>query len=174
MKWQQLIADTYTETARRLELALDGLTVDNLNQQPASDCNSIGWLAWHMTRAQELINGWFTGEQQLWVKDNWHSRFDRAPDPDDTGWGHSSEEAAAFKSPDSETLMEYHRAVLEKSLHYISKLTEAELERDFVTKEPKRAKIHRMLVLMISENFQHVGQIAYLRGLLIGKGWSDY
>jgi uncharacterized damage-inducible protein DinB len=173
MKWQQLIGDTYIETARRLELALDGLTVNDLNQQPASECNSIGWLAWHITRAQELINGWFTGEQQLWVKDNWHGRFDRAPDPDDTGWGHSSEEAAAFKSPDSGTLLEYHRAVLEKSLHYINKLTEAELERDY---EGYRgtSKIHRALVAMISDNLQHVGQIAYLRGLLKGKGWSDY
>jgi len=170
MKWQQLIGDIYTEISQELERALDGLTVDDLNQQPDSDCNSIGWLAWHLTRCQDAANDYLTGEGQLWVKDNRHGRFGRAPNPMDTGWGHSSEDAAAFKSPDSGTLTEYHRTVLEKTLHYINnRLTEADLEREY----EGTTKVYELLVGIISDNLQHVGQVAYLRGLLKGKGWSD-
>ncbi len=175
MKWQHLIGDIYTEISRELERALDGLTVDDLNQQPDSGCNSIGWLAWHLTRCQDVTTGNLTGEEQLWVKENWHDRFGRIPDPADTGWHHNSEDVAGFKSPDGVTLMEYHRAVLEKTLHYINnKLTEADLERVYENStSPGTSKVHTLLVGIISDNLQHVGQVAYLRGLLRGKGWSD-
>lgn len=175
MKWQQLMGDIYTEISQELERALNGLTVHDLNQQPNLDCNSIGWLAWHLTRCQDGDNEGLTGEGQLWIKDKWHNRFGRASDPVDTGVSHSSEDVAAFKSPDSGTLMEYHRAVLEKTLHYINnKLTEADLEREFENPVfTGTTKVRRLLVDIISDNLQHVGQIAYVRGLLKGKGWSD-
>ena len=175
MKWQQLVGDIYTEISLELERALDGLTVDDLNQQPDSDCNSIGWIAWHLTRCQDGDNEGLTGEEQIWIKDKWYSRFGRAPDPLDTGYSHSSEDVAAFRSPDSRTLIEYHRAVLEKTSHYINnKLTEADLEREFENPVfTGTTKVRRLLVAIISDNLQHVGQIAYVRGLLKGKGWSD-
>ena len=53
MEWQQLIGDIYIRISQELERALDGLTVDDLNQQPRPDCTSIGWLAWHLTRSQD-------------------------------------------------------------------------------------------------------------------------
>ena len=175
MKWQQLIGDIYAETSLELERALDGLSVDDLNQQPASNCNSIGWLAWHLARGHDGDNEGLTGEEQVWIKDEWYSRFGRTPDPMDTGYSHSLEDIAAFKSPDSRTLIEYYHAVLEKTLYYINnKLTEADLEREFINPIfPKTTKVRRLLVAIISDNLQHVGQIAYVRGLLKGKGWSD-
>ena len=106
MKWQHLIGDIYTEISRELERALDGLTVDALNQQPDSDCNSIGWLAWHLTRCQDKTTGDLTGEEQPWVKENGHDRFGGIPDPVDPVWHHNSEDVAGFKSPDGGTLME--------------------------------------------------------------------
>ena len=175
MKWQQLIADIYAEISVELERALDGLTVDDLNQQPDSDCASMGWLAWHLTRCQDGDNEGLMGEGQLWIKDKWYSRFGRAPDPVDTGYSHSSEDIAAFRSPDSKILIEYHHAVLKKTLHYINnKLTEDDLEREFKNPIfPGTTEVRRLLVAIISDNLQHVGQIAYVRGLLKGKGWSD-
>jgi len=57
MEWQQLITDIYKRILQELEHALDGLTVDDLNQQPHPNCNSIGWLTWHLTRAQDRVGG---------------------------------------------------------------------------------------------------------------------
>lgn len=175
MKWQQLITDIYERILPELEVALDGLTVDDLNQQPRPDCNSIGWLVWHLTRVQDTVIEDLVGEEQLWIKDNWYTKFNRVPDPIDTGEGHSPEELAAFRSPDSDTLLEYHRAVLEHTKHYlINKLSETDLEREFENPTyPTIPTVGACLVGVLNDNLQHVGQVAYIRGLLKGKGWLD-
>jgi hypothetical protein len=175
MSWQQLVADIYNETSMELEHALEGLTVNDLNQRPDSNCNSIGWLAWHLARGQDADNEGLFGEEQVWIKDKWYNKFDRAPDPMDTGYHHSPEDIAVFRSPDRQTLIEYYYAVLQKTLCYLNNnLTEDDLEREFENPIfPKTTKVRRLLVAIISDNLQHVGQIAYVRGLLKGKGWSD-
>ncbi len=173
MEWQQLIMDLFLRISQELERVLDGLTVDDLNQIPRADCNSIGWLAWHLTRSQDRNVGEVMGEEQLWIKDGWHAKFNRAPDPSETGFGHSSEDAAAFRSPDGKTLLAYHRAVLERSKDYIgSKLSETELTRESKSLTLATVNtVHARLVGVINDNLQHVGQAAYVRCLLKGKGW---
>ncbi len=113
------------------------------------------------------------GEEQLWIKGGWHARFNRAAEPADTGFGHSSADVAAFRSPDGKTLLAYHRAVLGRSKGYIgSKLSVAELATE--SESPTVTTIDTVgacLAGVISGNLQHVGQAAYVRGLLKGKGW---
>ena len=101
MKWQQLIMDLFRRISQELETVLQGLTVDDLNQKPAPDCNSIGWLAWHLTRSHDRNITELAAEEQVWIRNNWYAKFNRSPDPTETGFGHSSENAAAFISPDS-------------------------------------------------------------------------
>ncbi len=174
MDWQDLLTDGYGRILQALEKALDGLTQDDLNQQPHTDCNSMGWLTWHVTRVQDHHIADLMGEEQLWLKDGWHLRFNRASDPSDTGFGHSAEDIAAFKLPDVETLLEYHRAVLGRSKRYIATLSTSDLDREL--NEPWFQPLPTAgvrLVSVMSDNLQHVGQVAYLRGLLKGKGWSS-
>lgn len=174
MDWQDLLTDGYGRILQALEKALDGLTQDDLNQQPHTDCNSMGWLTWHVTRVQDHHIADLMGEEQLWLKDGWHVRFNRASDPSDTGFGHSSEDIAAFKLPDVETLLEYHRTVLGRSKRYIATLSTSDLDREL--NEPWFQPLPTVgvrLVSVMSDNLQHVGQVAYLRGLLKGKGWSS-
>ncbi len=176
MKWQQLITDCYERVLQILEKTLDSLTEDDLNQQPRPDCNSMGWIAWHVSR---VLDRWLisdlTGEEQLWLSEGWHARFNRPSDPEDTGWHHSSHDVAAFQSPDVQTLLQYHQAVLERTKRYIASLSAADLDRQFKGSEGSLSTtIGGHLVGIISENLQHAGQMAYLRGLLKGKGWSDW
>ena len=175
MEWQLLISDLFTRISQELERVLDGLTVDELNQKPHPDCNSIGWLCWHLTRSNDRNLSELVKKQQLWIRDEWHTRFNRAPDPTDTGFGHSPEEVAAFKSPDSKTILEYHNAVLELAKQYIdNNLSETDLKRRVKSPTLKNvATVRRRLLGIISEGLQHVGQAAYVRGLLEGKGWRD-
>ena len=171
MEWQQLVIDTFERIAQVLERALKGLTTDDLNQQPRPDCNSMGWLAWHLTRWQDFCIADLMGEEQLWIKDKWYARFHRSPDPADTGMGHSVADLAAFQSPNANTLLEYHHAVAERSRGYLSNLSPADLEREL--DHPRARTVGARLVGIVSDNLQHVGQIAYVRGLLKGKGWLD-
>ena len=172
MDWQELIIDGYGRVFQVLTKALSGLTQNDLNEQPHPDCNSMGWLAWHLTRVQDDHIAGLMVEEQLWIKDGWYARFNRDPNPKDIGFGHSSEEVAAFKSPDAETLLEYHGAVLERAKRYITGLSVADLNREL--NEPWYQPLPTVgvrLVSVMSDSLQHAGQVAYVRGLLKGKGW---
>ena len=174
MEWQELITDGYGRVLEELEVALTGMTQDDLDQQPHPDCNSMGWLAWHLTRVQDDHIADLMGEEQLWLRDGWYVRFNRAPDAKDIGWGHSSEQVSAFRSPDVETLLAYHRAVLERTKRYIATLSLADLDREL--NEPWFQPLPTVgvrLVSIMSDDLQHAGQVAYLRGLLKGKGWLE-
>jgi len=174
MNWQRLLDYGFSSVLRVLERALDGLTSDDLDKQPSPDSNSIGWITWHLTRYQDDRIAEFMGENQLWVSERWYTQFNRSDDPKDTGLGHSSEEVRAFKSPSVDTLLSYHRAVRERTKPYLLNLSLADLDREISIPGVERPpKLGGYLVGVLSDNLQHAGQVAYLRGLLKGKGWTE-
>ena len=168
MEFQQLLQNIFERASQYLEGALDGLTQEDLNRLPNPDCNSIGWLTWHLTRVQDSAVSGFMGKEQIWITDRWCSKFNRDPDPKDVGFGHSSEDVANFQSPDTKTLLDYHYAVQRQTKEYISKLSTTELGRE--TNNPRNPTIGLRLAAIINDNLQHTGQVAYLRGLFKGKG----
>ena len=173
MKWQQLLVDLYRRLSGELEHVLAGLTIEEFHHRPAGDANPIGWLCWHATRGLDrTIGDVFQGEQ-LWIRDGWYARFGRKPDPNDTGYGHSFKEAGDFTAPDIETLLEYHRAVIDASIRYLESLSEQDLDREFpLSAHPgKTITIGARIVGNLNDCLQHVGQAAYVRGLLKGQGW---
>ncbi len=171
MEWRQMVINIYEKTSQVLTKALEGLDQNDLDQQPKPDCNSIGWLAWHMTRTQDRATAQLVIEEQLWIKDGWHNKFNRPPDPQDFGLGHGLEDLAAFKSPNVETLLGYDDAVRQRSKRYIGSLSETDLDRKL--DHPKFPTVGVRLTAVISDNLQHAGQAAYIRGLLKGKRWLD-
>ena len=80
MTWRQLLINIFIRISEVLDISLRGLTTDELNVQPRPDCNSIGWLAWHLTRVQDRAISWLIGKEQLWTKEAWHAKFDRSAD----------------------------------------------------------------------------------------------
>jgi len=175
MEWNDLLTDGYGRVLEILERVLKGLTQDDLNWQPRPDCNSIGWLTWHLTRQQDAQIASLMGEEQLWLKDKWHAKFKRPPDLGDIGFGHSAEQVAAFRSPDTEMLLSYHRAVLERSKQYFLTLSKTDLDQEL--DEPWYQPIPTVGVRLISimdDAVLHAGQAAYVRGLRQGKGWQKY
>ena len=169
MEFQQLLIEVFERVSQMLEKALDGLTQDDLNCLPNPDCNSIGWLVWHLTRVQDSAISNLMDKEQCWIDDKWYSKFGRNPDPNDRGVGHSSEDVSNFKSPDSKTLLEYYRIVFKHTKEYISKLSTDELGREI--DNPRSPLVGLRIAAITNDNLQHIGQIAYLRGLLKGKGW---
>lgn len=173
MKWQQLLIDTYQRLSQEFENILDGLTLEDLHQRPAPDANTIGWLLWHTARSLDRTVGDVMLGEQLWIRDKWYEKFGRRPDPNETGWGHSFEEVGKFRVPDIKTLRDYQRAVIEVSIKYIKELTEEELDRQcpLSTHPGTMVSAGNRIIGNIGEHFQHVGQAAYIRGLLKGQGW---
>lgn len=172
MDWQELMVDGYGRVQEVLDKALGGLNQDDLHWQPHPDSNSMGWITWHLTRVQDSHIADLMGEEQLWISGAWYSKFNRKPDPRDTGFGHSSEDVAAFRSPEVATLLEYHRAVMERTRRYLLTLSNSDLDREL--NEPWYQPLPTVgvrLISVLSDSLQHAGQVAYVHGLLKGKGW---
>ena len=106
MEWHDMMVDGYGRIGEILERVLNGLSEEDLNRQPKPDCNSIGWLAWHLTRVQDDHIASLMGEEQLWVKDGWCAKFGRPSDAKDIGFGHTPEDVSGFKSPGAATQLD--------------------------------------------------------------------
>ena len=175
MEWHDLLIDGYSRIPEFLGNVLKGLTQEDLDWQPRHDCNSIGWLVWHLTRQQDAQVASLTGEEQLWIKDRWYARFNRQPDLKDIGFGHTLEEVSAFYSPSVRTLLDYNLAVIERSKLYIRSLSKTDLDRKL--DEPWFQPLPTVGVRLISildDSVLHAGQAAYVRGLRQGMGWQKY
>ena len=89
MKWQSMIAEAYDNMFQEMEKVLDGLSLDDLHKRPSLGANPIGWLCWHAIRSCDRMLGDVVLGKQLWISASWNHRFNRPPDPNDTGKGHS-------------------------------------------------------------------------------------
>jgi uncharacterized damage-inducible protein DinB len=173
MKWQNLVLEAFKRQTEELEKLLDGLTVEDLNRQPAPDCNSIGWLVWHVIRGIDRNMSEIMGEEQLWIKDKWHARFSCQPNPAETGYGHTVEQVKAFRSPSVSVILDYYRAIMATVEKYINnKLDEKELSREYISPTLNKSfTVNQNLAGQFWHNSNHYGAAGYVRGLLKGKGW---
>ena len=175
MEWKDVVTQNIDSTLGVLERTLKGLTQEELNWQPKPDCNSIGWTTWHESRFLDMGISTLTGEEQLWIKDGWCGKFDRPADPTDTGGRHTPEQVAEFKSPDTDTLIGYYQAALEKTQSCLSTLSSSDLDRKIDDRFSQVfPTVGSRISAVIPELQQHVGQIAYIRGLLQGHGWQGF
>jgi len=171
MEWQQLIIDRFKGSTETLDKALANLSPDDLNKMPGPDSNSIGWVAWHLSRIQDRAISRMSGQEQVWIRQGWYKKFNRSANPEDTGFKHTPQDLASFKSPDVATLLAYNHAVLERTEKFVAGLSTQDLDKK--TDHPLFTTIGSWLGTIFSDVLQHSGQVAYLRGLLKGKGWSD-
>jgi hypothetical protein len=172
MNYEQFILDIFTRRYQELEQVIKDLTIEELNYQPKPFSNSIGWLAWHAIRSQDRMNADLFGEEQFWTKDKWYARFNREPDPKESGFGHTAEQAAAFRSPDIQTYFDYYKAVFARTKEYIlTRLSPADLQREVISPTLGTTSTVEGRLLGAINDFQHIGQAGYVKGMLKGFGW---
>jgi len=175
MEIHEMVTSGYEGILHTLERVLDGLTEEDIGWQPTPDCNSIGWLAWHLVRAQDGILSMVFKQEQLWIKEGWHEKFGRPADPTDSGVGHTPKDVAAFKSPGAEILLGYQRAVFERTKASLPSLSKSDLDKvveGLPFQPPPTAGM--LLMLIMSDGLQHVGQAGYIRGMRQGCGWQKF
>jgi hypothetical protein len=118
------------------------------------------------------MNADLFGEDQLWVSAKWFLKFNRFPDQKDTGYGHTPAQVANFKAPDIQTLLDYARVVYERTqVYFKTRLTEKDLEREVVSPTLGITTTVEKRILSSINDFQHIGQAGYVRGLLTSIGW---
>ncbi|GBE24530.1 dinB superfamily protein [bacterium BMS3Bbin02] len=152
---------------REFHAVIEGIDPLLLDEPPAPGANSIGWLAWHVTRSHDRNVSELQGREQLWILEGWHTKFSREPDPAETGFGHTPDQAAAFRSPEPEVVLAYHDAVVDMINHYLTHAPPGDLDREvFSPTFGDTRTVQRRLVGVLTDALQHLGQLAYARGIL--------
>ena len=173
MDTKDVLAETFGRIVEEFELAVTGLTADQLAFRPDPGANSIAWLAWHATRVQDDHVSALADRGQAWIEDGFHQRFGTDFDPRDIGYGHTTEQVAAVRPDGPEVLVDYLRAVTERTFEYVSRIDTSELDRivDRNWDPPVSAGVR--LVSVIDDSIQHAGQALYVRGMIDRRGLSE-
>jgi uncharacterized damage-inducible protein DinB len=161
----ELLSDAFDRIQQMVTAAVRGLTDEQIAQAPGPEANTIGWLVWHLTRIQDDHVAGVAGTEQVWTAVGWYDRFALPFPPAEHGYGHGPEQVAAVR-PTEELLIGYHDAVHAATQAYVRTLTDADLDRVVDTDWDPPVTLGVRLVSVISDDLQHVGQAAYVRGLL--------
>ncbi|MDP6453298.1 MAG: DinB family protein, partial [SAR202 cluster bacterium] len=103
----------------------------------------------------------------VWQRDDWHTRLG-LPERD-SGFGYTSEQVRDLPSFDIDQMLEYYDAVRVETFAFLDSLSESDLETEPHPRRPGYTIAEMFSHLMIEEA-QHVGQVAYIRGIQRGLG----
>ncbi|MEV0134671.1 DUF664 domain-containing protein [Dactylosporangium sp. NPDC050688] len=167
MRVNELLVEGYGRLPELVRGAVEGLSAQQLTWAPTPGANTVGWLVWHLTRVQdghvaELIDG----AEQLWVTGDWAGRFGLDPDPGNTGYGHTAAQVQLVRPDGPEALVGYFEAVSARTLEWLATLTEQDLDRVVDEAWDPPVTLGVRLVSVLGDDTQHVGQAAYVRGLI--------
>ncbi len=161
-----LLADTFDRINQEVHVVLEGLTEDQLTARIGPDANTIAWLIWHLARIQDDHIADVAGNGQVWISGGWFDTFALPFDAEAHGWGFTTEQVGAVKGIEASQLAGYLDDVHQQTIAFVGGLTEADLERIVDTRWDPPVTMAARLVSVISDNLQHVGQAALIRGLV--------
>lgn len=166
MQANQLLVDAFGRVRDSVDRVLDGLDGEALLWRADADANPIGWLVWHLTRVQDDHVAGVADRPQVWTHDGWFERFALPYPVGDLGYGHSSDEVGRFSVTDPDLLRGYHEAVTAETNQVLAGLDDDDFDRvvDEQWDPPVTAAVR--LVSVVNDVAQHVGQAAYVRGLI--------
>jgi hypothetical protein len=165
MTSSDVLVDAFERIRDAVHPAVNGLSPDDLAFRPDAESNSIAWLVWHLTRIQDDHMAGLEGSEQVWTAGGWADRFSLPLDVNDTGYGHGPEMVAAVTA-DAPSLLGYYEDVHQKTLEFVRTLTESDLDRVVDPTWDPPVTVSVRVVSVITDDLQHVGQAAYVRGIL--------
>lgn len=161
-----LLLELYGRIPPLARSVVDGVDLATLTEPPASGANPIAWLVWHAARVQDHHVAELLDADQIWVGSDWARRFGLEPDPSNTGYGHAPQDVAAVRPGRPEVLLEYLDAVGRRTRTMLESLAPTELDRIVDRRWNPPVTLGVRLVSIADDSLQHLGQAAYLRGLL--------
>ncbi len=162
-------ADVLTDAFERIKEvvheAVDGSADDDLVYRADPGANSIAWLIWHLTRVQDDHLADVAGTEQVWTAQGWYDRFGLPIDKSATGYGDGAADVAVIRAP-AELLTGYFDAVHEQTLRFVRTLGDGDLDRVVDPRWDPPVTLGVRLVSVISDDLQHAGQAAFMRGVV--------
>jgi hypothetical protein len=161
----ELLKDSFGRVVESGTAAVDGLTEDQLTHRVGPNANTIAWLVWHAARVQDDHVADVAGTEQVWTAQGYAGRFGLPFDEGATGYGMSADEVGQVRVR-ADDLSAYLRATHEATLAYLDTLTDADLDKVVDERWDPPVTLGVRLVSVVNDDTQHVGQAAFVRGLL--------
>ncbi|MBM2622859.1 DUF664 domain-containing protein [Actinoplanes sp. LDG1-06] len=159
-----VLTEAFGRLPELVETAVQGLSPEQLRWRPAEGANSIGWLVWHLTRVQDDHVAEVMGVEQIYATGEWPARFGRK-DTAETGYGHDASQVAEIVPENAQALLDYYQAVHDRTVAYLSGLTEEDLDRVVDDNWDPPVTLGVRLISVYDDDAQHAGQAAYIRSL---------
>ena len=160
-----LLVDGFGRVRESVQQAVEGLDEEALAFRPDPDANSVAWLVWHLTRVQDDHVADVAGAEQIWTAAGWVERFRLSFDVGTIGYGQSSEEVGRVRAT-AEMLTAYQDAVHASTVRYLATLDDGDYARVVDDRWDPPVTLAVRLVSVLNDATQHVGQAAYVRGML--------
>jgi hypothetical protein len=146
--------------------ATEGVDADGLVFRPGPKANTIAWLIWHSARIQDAQIAELVDADQLWVTGEWAERLGLPPDPRNHGYGHSPTDVMSVRPKAAGDVVDYLEAVSDRTRTMLQALSTADLDRVVDRNYDPPVTLGVRLVSVADDCLQHLGQAAYIRGLL--------
>ncbi len=165
MRAVEVLLDGFGRVHNAVHGAVHGLTESQLQERLDPDANTIAWLAWHLSRVQDDHIADVAGTEQVWSSGGWQERFDLPFEQGETGYAQQSRDVAAVRAT-APLLLDYFDAVHAQTISYVLELRDEDLSQVVDTRWDPPVTLGVRLVSVISDDLQHAGQAAFIRGVV--------
>jgi uncharacterized damage-inducible protein DinB len=151
---------------RQVKRVTDSLTQEEIAWRPASGCNSIGLLLFHIFKTEDsFIQVNLKEKKELWVTGKWYQKLNIPVK--EQGAHYTVEQVNAFPVPKLAGVLEYGAAVRAQTLAYLGTLKAADLDKQIKMRFGP-LPLAMVFSIITSHASQHIGEMSYLRGLQRG------
>jgi uncharacterized damage-inducible protein DinB len=166
MNTAELLKDGFERVRESVAQVADGLSAEEVAYRPGGTGNSIAWLLWHLARVQDDHVAGVAGSEQVYTEQGWAKRFNLPFEDSAIGYGQSSAEVSQVRVESAQLLVDYYEAVHARTLEYVSGLGDADLDRVVDPNWNPPVTLGVRLISVLNDDTQHVGQAAYVRGIM--------
>ncbi len=173
MDASQLLADAFDRAHDLVAGVVEGLTPGQLAYRVDPGANTIAWLVWHLSRVQDdhvtgaaAALGRSEHSLQVWVEEGFTSRFGLPFADTETGYGQSAEEVGQVQGVSGRLLREYHERVHERTTAFVTGLSGSDYDTVVDARWDPPVTLGVRLVSVVGDVTQHVGQAAFVRGVV--------
>ncbi len=166
MDFKDLIRLGFDEYLSDLKSYLSGLTPEERRFQPTPQSNHIDFIVWHMARVEDdFLQRFAQRAPTVWQRDGWYSKLG-LPERE-SGFRYTAEQVTNLPVFDLDELLAYYDAVRAETYRYLDSISEPDLALKPHPRRPEYTVANMFSHLMIEEA-QHVGHVAYIRGIQRG------
>jgi hypothetical protein len=166
MEPRELLTDAFERMQDDVSRVATGTDAAMLTHRPDPGANSIAWLLWHAARVQDDHVAELAAQEQAWTAEGWVERFGFELPTGDTGFGHGPEQVAAVHPDGPDPLVDYHAAVTSRTRAYLEGVDADELDRVIDERYDPPVTVGVRLTSVVHDGMQHLGQAAYVRGMI--------